>query len=62
MSSAINIFLHQCLLRDGLPFAVEVPKYNGKTLKAMEEARLISKDPNVKGYTSMEKIKEALDN
>lgn len=25
MSSAVNIFLRQCLLRGGLPFTVEVP-------------------------------------
>ena len=31
MSSAVNIFLRQCLLRDGLPFTVEVPNYSKKT-------------------------------
>ncbi len=38
MSSAVNIFLRQCLLRGGLPFSVEVPKYNEETLAAMEDA------------------------
>jgi DNA-damage-inducible protein J len=26
MSSAVNIFLRQCILRGGLPFSVELPK------------------------------------
>ena len=42
MSSAVNLFLHQCVLRGGLPFAVEVPQYSDKTLNAMAEARKIS--------------------
>ncbi len=61
MSSAVNLFLHQCVLRGGLPFAVEVPQYSDKTLNAMAEARKISRDPNIKGYNSMEELKAALD-
>ncbi len=61
MSSAVNLFLHQCILRGGLPFNVEMPKYNQATLAAMEEARRISRDPDVKGYTSMEELKKALE-
>lgn len=61
MSSAVNIFLHQCVLRGGLPFAVEMPAYSQKTLDAMEEARRISSNPDVKGYTSMEELKAALE-
>ena len=61
MSSAVNIFLHQCILRGGLPFSVEVPSYRPETIHAMEEARKISRDPSVKGYTSMDDLKKALD-
>jgi DNA-damage-inducible protein J len=61
MSSAVNLFLHQCVLRGGIPFSVEMPRYNQATLDAMEEARRISRDPNVKGYTSMEEFKRALE-
>ena len=61
MSGAVNLFLHQCVLRGGLPFAVEVPQYSDKTLAAMAEARRISRDPDVKGYKSMEELKAALD-
>lgn len=61
MSSAVNLFLHQCVLHGGLPFAVEIPQYSDKTLNAMAEARKISRDPDIKGYSSMEELKAALD-
>ena len=61
MSGAVNIFLRQCILRVGLPFAVELPKYNRETLDAMAEARKISRDPDIKGYNNMEDLKAALE-
>ncbi len=61
MSSAVNLFLHQCILRGGLPFSVEMPKYKQSTIDAMEEGLRISKDPNVKGYYSMKELRKALD-
>ena len=61
MSSAVNIFLRQCILRGGLPFSVELPQYKQETLDAMAEARRISRDPDVKGYTSMADLKAALE-
>ncbi|HJD29574.1 MAG TPA: type II toxin-antitoxin system RelB/DinJ family antitoxin [Candidatus Blautia avicola] len=59
MSSAVNIFLHQCILRGGLPFNVGIPNYSQQTLEAMEEAKRISRDPSVKGYQSMEELEKA---
>ena len=61
MSGAVNLFLHQCVLRGGLPFSVEIPNYNKVTLDAMAEARNISRDSNVKGYSSMAELKKALE-
>ena len=43
MSSAVNIFLRQCILRGGLPFSVELPNYSQQTLNAIVEARQISR-------------------
>ena len=60
MSSAVNLFLYQCVLRGGLPFSVEIPKYNKETLNAMAEALRISNDSNIKGYTSMDELKRSL--
>ena len=60
MSPAVNLFLYQCVLRGGLPFKVEKPQYTEDTLAAMAEALQIMKDPNAKGYTSIEELKKAL--
>ena len=61
MSSAVNLFLHQCVLRGGLPFKVELPRYSQSALDAMEEARRISRDPDVRGYDSMDELRKALE-
>ena len=54
LSSAINIFLRQCL-------TVEDPHYNKKTLEALVEAKKISRDPNVPSYETMDELKAALE-
>ena len=61
MSSAMNIFLKQCVLRGGLPFNVELPKYKPEVLEAMAEAKRISKDPNTKKYSSFSEALEDID-
>lgn len=61
MSSAVNLFLHQCVLRGGLHFRVEMPRYTQRTLDAMDEARRISRDPDVRGYTNMDDLRKALE-
>ena len=61
MSNAVNLFLHQCVLRGGLPFNVEMPHYSQRTLDAMNEARRISRDSDVKGYASMNELLKALE-
>ena len=61
MSGAINMFLHQCVLRGGLPFAVEMPHYSKQTLDAMAEARRVSRDPKIPSYDNMDDLKRALE-
>ena len=61
MSGAINMFLHQCVLRGGLPFAVEMPHYSKQALEAMAEARRVSRDPKVPSYDNMDELKRALE-
>ena len=61
LSGAINMFLHQCVLRGGLPFAVEMPHYSKQTLEAMAEARRVSRDPKVPSYDNMDDLKRALE-
>ena len=60
MSTAVNLFLHQCVLHGGLPFTVELPQYADRTLAAMAEAKRISADPSVPGHSSMDELKAAL--
>ena len=61
MSGAVNMFLHQCVLRGGIPFSIEMPHYKQSTLAAMKEARKISRDPNALCYDNMDDLKKALD-
>ena len=59
ISTAINIFLRQSLIRGGLPFEVvkEVP--NETTLAAMKEAEEMMKNPSAyKGYTDIDAMFE----
>lgn len=63
MSSAMNIFLRQCVLRNGLPFSVELPQaqYKPEVLSAMEEAKKISRDSSTKRYSSFSEALEDID-
>lgn len=61
MSGAVNLFLHQCVLRGGIPFSIEMPHYNRNTIAAMKEAKKISRNPEVSSYDSMNELKKALD-
>lgn len=61
MSGAVNIFLRQCILRGGLPFSVELPRYSEEVLAAIAEAKAISRDPDVKGYDNLDDLKAALE-
>ena len=61
MSSAVNIFLRQCILHGGLPFKVEVPKYNAETLAAMQEARdIMSGKIQATSYNTTDELLKAL--
>ncbi|MBD5546710.1 MAG: type II toxin-antitoxin system RelB/DinJ family antitoxin [Lachnospiraceae bacterium] len=61
MSSAVNMFLRQAIMRGGLPFSVEIPKFKPEVLDAMEEAKQISRDPNTKRYGSFAEALEDID-
>ncbi|MBR5951299.1 MAG: type II toxin-antitoxin system RelB/DinJ family antitoxin [Actinomycetaceae bacterium] len=60
MSSAVNIFLRQCLMNQGLPFAVAMPRYNQETLQALEEGERLLYDDTAPSYSSMDELKKAL--
>ena len=61
LSDAVNMFLRQVVLRGGIPFEVKYPEYKPEVIEAMEEAKRISRDQNVKGYTDIGELFEELD-
>ena len=60
MSGAVNIFLNQCIMRGGLPFRVEVPKFSKEAEEAFEEARRLMHDDSALTYHTMEEYHAAL--
>ena len=45
----------------GIPSSQKLEKYNKATVAAIKEGRKIAKNPNAKGYHSMDKLKKALE-
>jgi DNA-damage-inducible protein J len=62
LSDAVNMYLRQIVLQRGIPFQVKYPEFKDEVIEAMEEAKRISRDPNVKKYTSVEEMFEDLEN
>ena len=61
MTAAINMFLRATIRTNGIPFSLTLNEPNQTTIKAIEEGRRIARDPNVKGYHSIDELKAALD-
>lgn len=50
LSDAVNMFLRQVILQRGIPFEVKYPEFKPEVIEAMEEAKRMSRDPNIKRY------------
>lgn len=61
LSDAVNMFLKQVVLRNGIPFDVKYPEFKPEVVEAMEEARKISRDPDVKGYSDVDELFKELE-
>lgn len=61
MTTAVNIFLKTTIRERGLPFALKLDVPNENTADAINEGKRIMNDKSVKGYSSMEELKAALD-
>ncbi len=57
MTTAINIFLRTTIRENGIPFALKLEEPNEVTLAAIEEGRRIANDSSVKGYTSLDELR-----
>lgn len=60
ITTAIRLFLRQSINQQRIPFDIVPPKYNfsEETLAAIDEARRISRDSNVKSYSSVKELFE----
>ena len=61
MSTAVNMFLRQLIMRNGLPFSVTAPRYKQEVLDAVEESKKLSRDPDTKRYSSFAEAMADLD-
>ena len=61
MTTAINMFLRTTIRENGIPFSLKLDVPNEVTAAAIEEGRRIASDSSVKGYSSMDALKEALE-
>lgn len=61
MTTAINMFLRTVIRVKGIPFEIKLEVPNDETKKAIEVGREIAKDKNIKGYKSIDELKEALE-
>ena len=39
ITEAINVFLNQVILNDGIPFEIKKPRYNKETIQAIEDTK-----------------------
>ena len=61
MSTAINMFLRQTIREQGIPFELRLDIPNADTTEAIREGKRIAYDASIRGYSSLEELKAALD-
>lgn len=62
LTTAVNVFFRQSLLRNGMPFEITLDVPNATTLAAFEEGDNMINDPAAPRYTSVEALFEDLMN
>ena len=61
MTTAVNIFLRQTIRENGIPFELKLDQPNDITVSAIAEGRAMARNKNIKGYSSMDDLRAALD-
>lgn len=61
LSDAVNMFLRQVILQNGIPFEVKYPEFRPEVMDALEEAKRIGRDPDTKRYQSFSEALEDMD-
>lgn len=59
ITEAINVFLNQVILNDGIPFEIKKPKYNKETIQAMEDVK--NKKNLSRAFDNVDEMFEELD-
>lgn len=59
ITDAINVFLNQVILHEGIPFEIKKPRYNKKTVQAIEDVK--NKRNLSKAFDSVDEMFEELD-
>ena len=59
ITEAVNVFLNQVILHDGIPFKIEKPKYNKETIQAIEDVK--NGKSLSKAFNSVDEMFEELD-
>ena len=59
--SNLNNRIDKEIKEQEIPSSLKSEKYNKATIAAIEEGRKIAKNPNVKGYHTVDELKKALD-
>ncbi|MGL5254154.1 MAG: type II toxin-antitoxin system RelB/DinJ family antitoxin [Brevinema sp.] len=61
MSTAVNIFFHQVIRSNGLPFEVVMDTPNDETVEAIREVQRMKADPSIgKTYTDVDAMMKEL--
>ena len=60
-ASNVNNRIDKDINGQRIPFSLKSEKYNKVTIAAIEEGRKIAKDPNAKGYHTVNELKKALE-
>ena len=62
VSDAVNIFFRISLMHNGLPFNVQIPRYNDETLKAVDEMQDMKQNPDrYRGFRCIKELFEELE-
>ena len=61
MTTAVNMFLRTAIREHGIPFSLKLEVPNETTIAAIEECRQLMENPSAPRYSSMDALKEALE-
>ncbi|MCQ2060785.1 MAG: type II toxin-antitoxin system RelB/DinJ family antitoxin [Fibrobacter sp.] len=56
ISDAVNMFLRQCLIHEGIPMEIKRPRPNAETMQALAEAKRLEHDPHKKVYSNFDEL------